>query len=597
MGSQTTIFTTDTYAASAASAVNYNAATVLKVGSGRESFAFWSRSFPLRSTIISAKLRLYLSAAAAAGSKTVTVQRTSAAWSGSTLKWTNKPGVTGATASVVTTVTAVGSMVEIDITTMMQTIADSNGTSWWGVKVSSASAFTFHSANSTNTALRPRVVISWQDRPNKPTTLKPAGGRIVSEGAPVVRCDFTDVSGDTKCAGIQVRTFTSEALAAANSTTPAWDSTELVATSPELDLDAAGYTNPGAGVVVWWIVRVQDGAGLWSLWSAPASFAYRALGTVTLTNPDTSGKIYDATPPVVWTFSGTQAAYLVRVEDVNGVQIGTTGKVVSADTTITLPSGWITTDGATYTVTVEAWDQYQREATPGAPATAVDSQTAVYDYDPTTDEPLTLTAAQQSGGVPSVDLAWTVTAMPDSFTILRGTEVIATGLVPADLLDAGVYRWTDVGAPPKTAHTYGVRNVVNGKASPSKTATVTVTVSAIWIIDPAAELSPVALVSLENEWGMGELSAWHEPIGSTRPVLITQGLRGFEGTVTGALVDVNSLAAGTMRTRLLAMRSRPGRTLRLILADYALTVALSNIWVSPVPAGDIPAGFSFRQIA
>lgn len=600
MGSASPMVTADTYARSAKASTNYGNASTLRLGSGYETYVYFPRPFPMAATIRSATLRVWLGAALSAGTKTITVQRALKTWAESSLKWSNRPGVTGSAVNPTTTATAKNGMVELDVTTLMQSVSDGSASAWFGLRLTSATAITLWSSEASVTAMRPRLVVEWDDQPNPPAKLYPSGGRAVSVPAPVVRCDFTDVSGDTRCAGVQVRLFNIEAAAVAN-TTPTWDSGQTASSNPELNLAAAGWGGAAAGVVWWWLVRVQDGAGLWSGWSLPASFTYRPLPTVTLDQPS-GATISDPTPAIWWT-SAAQSAYQSTIRDAaTGATLWDTGRVTDTDTQIEPPEGIVQTLNQAYIISVSVWDTYAREATPGAPTATTVSRTVTYTTDGTVTAPSALTAVQV-GQTPSVRLNWTLASVPDRFVVRRNGRVIAT-LDPADVsLTSTTYQWTDPAAPGWVSHTYQVSAVVAGKGSVGASAAVQFELTGFWIIDPAGDIAPIPLLGTSVDWAMGEDSAWHSPVGAAGSVLITQALRGMEGSASDDRPAPKLLAGTTadeIAARMLTLRDNPGKLVHIAAHRYAFPAVMAGIQVVAV---DQPAArtwsirFAFREDA
>ena len=185
----------------------------------------------------------------------------------------------------------------------------------------------------------------------------------------MVRFDYTDVSGSTTLDAVQVQVDAADSW-----TSPDWDSGEVTATVPELDLAAAGWSGLADGESTWWRVRVKDAAGLWSDWSDGAQFSRATKGALTLTNPpdlDPSlSYVEDTTPPITWAYTGTQTAWMVVLfEDGQPWQrwLWTSGKVAGTETTVTPPPGVIKRTDRTYWVKVMVWDDALREYTPGDP--------------------------------------------------------------------------------------------------------------------------------------------------------------------------------------------------------------------------------------
>lgn len=273
----------DSFTLERASATNYNASTVLYTrtltGEGCRSYLYFGIPFPKGVTILSAKLRLY-QYAVTVGSATNVVQRIGSSWSVSKVTWATGPAVTGATVSLTKSSPAAKTLWEFDVTALLQTIA--NGATWYGFRViNTASVLTsFFSAQSAIVAMRPSLEITWSDVPLAPTQLYPSNGRAVSTSKPTVQCNFVDLAGDTTMSGINVQVNATDVW-----TSPSFDSGDVATNVPELDLSTTAFAGVGAGSTVYWRVRVKDGAGLWSNWSASASFAYQTQGTLTVNNP------------------------------------------------------------------------------------------------------------------------------------------------------------------------------------------------------------------------------------------------------------------------------------------------------------------------
>lgn len=222
----------DTYASGTATSTNYAGATVLHLRTGdRYAYVFFNRAAPLGARITSAKLRLY-HAASWSGSRTITVERISATWKASRLTWNNKPGVTGTPVTVTDTGGAAGTVIELTVTSMLQTVSD--GSAWYGFRITTDDATDrgIYSAQGLS-AYRPTLEVTWTEAPQQPTDLSPSGNRAVSTSKPVLRFGFTDELGDTTLAAAQVQIDP-----AANWTTPAFDTGEVATSNPELDLAA-----------------------------------------------------------------------------------------------------------------------------------------------------------------------------------------------------------------------------------------------------------------------------------------------------------------------------------------------------------------------
>jgi hypothetical protein len=199
-----------------------------------------------------------------AGSVTLTAQRCSAKWSVNKLTY-NEPatggvGVTGSTASVTVSGVPAGTLCEIDVTSMMQTVA--SGAAWYGLRVSSntTSDVTVHSAQSPTGAMRPVLVVTWSVPLDEPDGLRPAGSRVTSVATPFLAWNFSDDDGDAVLQAVQVQFGSSQALLDAGTAT--FDTGTIPATEPNLDLSLFSnqFTDPSfeaATPVGTWTVNNQ----------------------------------------------------------------------------------------------------------------------------------------------------------------------------------------------------------------------------------------------------------------------------------------------------------------------------------------------------
>ena len=588
----------DTYVSSGNPTARNSTNVSIYVGSGLQTFMLAALGgIPEGATVRSAYLDLYGADALAAASRAVTIARVDGNWSAGTLTYNNRPTAVLAGGVTVTKTAALvkGELWRFDVTAQVQAAIDGADEAWDGWRLTSTSKVRFHSAESATVAYRPTLTVEWEDKQDAPSRLSPAGGRAVSVTRPKVRCDFTDVSGSMACAGIQVQRYATEADALAGSNL-VWDSGQVASTVPELDLSATTFAALTTGQIVWWRVRVQDGAGLWSDWSLPASWTFQPLPTLSITQPSGS-TVTDATPPIWWTASA-QRDYQVRVLDMLGRELGTSGRVTGADTSYTPPAGWITIPGAQYVIEVTVWDAVARELTPGAPIATVASKTVTYSYSGTVVTVAGLTAAQDVP-VPRVALTWTRDEVPDSYTVQRDGVVIAAGLDPADLTTGGTgYAWTDQ-AVGFGVHTYGIVAVVNGAGSQAATVTVTVTGSGAWLLDPDGMIGPLPIEG-DNavQLALTEDSSLAYALGATSPVYILAGLRGYEGPIDGTLWtgDLHDFAAtpADLHARALAHRAQSGTPVWLVYQTKALRGMLHQVDTGPMDSAQTDYYFRAR---
>jgi hypothetical protein len=284
----------DTWVNQNAAAKNYNQKSRLFIRSqasnNKYAWLYFNKPWPAGATIISAKLRLY-SADAWTGSTTLTVQRAAAKWGVNKVNYNNMPGVTGATASVTQSGTNPDELYEIDVTALVQAVA--NGAPWYGFRVSTnrTGDSSFHSAQSPKGNKRPVLIVTWSDAPDQADGLSPAGGRSISIASPILTWEFSDPSGDQNHAQVQVQFGASEALL--NAGTATWDSGQIPSESPQLDLSQLvnlladpGFES-GAAPSGWTITNGTAANGTTTPRSGTRNMAVTATaaGSVTIESP------------------------------------------------------------------------------------------------------------------------------------------------------------------------------------------------------------------------------------------------------------------------------------------------------------------------
>lgn len=590
MTTKTLINATDTFVRSADPSKGFSRVSYLEVSSTSFGYLYFSLPFARGATIVSATLTL-TSYSATAATRTLRVGRVAGRQNYGTMTWLNKAPMTPPYASVTSTTATGGQKWVFDVASQLQAVSD--GASWWGFRVDSTSAtpLRFDSSQSSYAERRPVLVVEWADEPDQPIDLAPDGGLAVSTPKPVLRFTHGDFGGDTTVAAVQVQTSSTAAF-----TSVSWDSGVTPATVPEFDLSTSTF--PGfTSVASWWRVRVQDGAGLWSVWSDAARVRYVERGLVTITQPAGS-TIMDPTPPVSWDFSGVQSAYRIVVSRGDKVRdpVWDSGRRASASQATFVPEG-ILRDDKTYTVTVYVWDDVERASVPGAPAYRQQSVVVWFDDDLATPKPATVTATQR-GQSPLVDIEWTVANQPDAFQVSRN-GVILGQFAPSEVRVSGQnYILTDRTATPLVPNRYEVRSVVAGKRSAAKTTTLTHKVPGVWLTTYA---NIVCLSGQEmGSPTLGERSTVHE-VGE-RAVVITDALRGHEGDWSGELHSnitiAPSVSAKEHRDELMRIRKNPHAP-RLHMGPINIPVALANISVRANPYTELSysASFSYWQIA
>lgn len=563
-------------------------------GSVRYAYLSFARPFPKGVTILSAKLRM-TSRYDETGSRTVTLKKVTAAWTSTKMTWNNKPAVSATDSKALTKGTAPAYTVwEFDVTTHMQAVAD--GAAWYGWRFETSATTLYHQFFSANASVsgrsvKPTLEIVYIEKPSKPTQLSPAGGRVTALSKPILRFDFTDSQGSTTMQAFQVQLNPTNSF-----TAPAFDTGTYLASVPQLDLSTTAYAGLADAATAYWRVRVQDDSGLWSSWSDATSFTRRVKPTLTIVNPP-ANEIDEPTPPIIWSLTGgTQTAWQVIVKNANGDWLHTSGKTTSTDVDYTIPAGVIKWNNISYNLEVRVWDTYGRESTPGDTAWIAAAKDVTYAYDATTD-PVTSLVATLQYPKPVVVLTWARSLAPDSFTVRRDGEVIKAVLEPVDALVTGTtYEYVDYDASPGRAHVYTVEAVVNGKTStPNPTSTITPEAVGIWLMDPTEDIYVQILDADEGTWAMGEEAGIFSPLGGTKSVRVTQALRGYEGSLSGRIVELPD-STGTISEQeddIWKLKSRPGRTYTLALSDISMKVVIGNVVVAPLPTKEVTKKVSF----
>lgn len=594
MGKATTKVAIDTYVNSARPKNNYQEANRLGVkGTEQYAYVYFSRPFPLGASIISAKLKIQTYEMTGTGTRSMKVNRTSSRTTLSKLNFDNKPTVYEANAKTVSKTGALpgGTEWSFDISAMMQQVSD--GAQWYGVRISTpenAQRWIYGS----ETDRGPVLEIEWSDAPSQPDGLVPSGAMAVGTNKPVLRFDYVDITGKDDLEAIQVQISNTASFAS-----PVFDSGEYPTTEPELDLAETEYAGMSTSTNPYWRVRAKDGSGLWSEWSDQAQMRYVPRPTVTIISP--TDKFYDPTQTIKWSLSsGTQSAYQVIVAPANnpGFVLWNSGKVTSKEDSLTLPRGTVRFDNRTYRITVRLWDSTKRVSTPGSPAYGQAGVDSYYDEDATTPGVTSITATANTPK-PSVTLRWEYGSLPDGWLVSRNGEIVAH-LDSEDVpLFGGKYVWTDRVAIPQVENTYTVRPVVNGKAAyGNKSAKVTLKPFGIWLMSGSDEI--VLMGNDSGTWEMGGNFTAHEVLGSSRVAVVTQGLRGYEGDITGLLVSgVIDKSAQEMRDTLMKFKSEAakGKTFRLVVSDMNIPVKIANVVPRPTPEAELTfeASFSFWQ--
>lgn len=583
---------TDTWASSAAPKRSYDGSAILQAEpSKRITYLHFSQPFPQGVRIVAAVLRLRLYARSAATQLEVRpiAQRPFF----SQITWEERPtAVTGpGMAATVSTPGATdgGHELVVDVRSQLQAVSD--GTiRWRGWQVASLSGLVkIYGAESSGYASSwgPVLEVEWSEAPSAPEDLSPAGGLATMTPRPVLSWDHTDVAGDRTLAAVQVQTSPS-----GDWSSPSWDSGVVPTTSPQLDLAQTTFPALASGASIVWRARQRDGAGLWSPWSDDATFRYVSPATgLSITSP-TGEVIGDTTPPVVASLTGgTMTAYQVIVARVSDPKkrLWDTGRRSGSQVSIEVPAGVIRRDDVRYRITVRAWDDQERVSTAGAPAYYSASVDVLIDKDAGV-VPVEWVTATPGDPCPWVDLEWTRDVAADSWIIVRDGVIVATPSLEDTLRADGTYGWRDHSCPARRDVRYVVRPTADGRTGyGNDTVTTRLTVGGKWIT------TPTEWVVLLDRDGHPELDvklaedATATTMVTGRVVVTTLNRRGYEGTVSGDLLDLRGEPEGfpvrsaeEQRDAWRRIRANP-RGARLIVGDINVPVALTEMTAAPLP--------------
>lgn len=526
------------------------------------------------------------------GSITVTAKRIGSNEKIHRLTYATKPGTLAGTAtSGPRSNTTSGTEWVLDISGLMSTVA--SGGVWFGLELSVNGTATkkIHSSESSKASLRPYVVFETSEAPAQPSELSPGGGRAVSVNKPTLRYRFTDVSGDTNLVAHEIQIGSTEAIT--NGGTAEWQSGVLPTTIPELDLADTSYTGLTNGSTRWWRVRAQDGAGLWSPWSAAVPMRRVDFGSVVLNNPGASPNNFVADPtfPVGWATTPpvgeTQRHFAITIR--NALDYAevyySSGKITGTQTSFTipeLPAGTWRLD-RTYNLLLEIWDSVDRQAEGGRKISIEVSRDFTFAVGSTPPAGVTGLTFAKDAASPKVNLTWQIGTPPDWFNVWRNNVLVGSQLIPNDLYVSGTtYTFADLMAPPREDNTWKVEAVVNGAKSAAASVTGQFNPISLWLSEDDGE-NAIILMNPSYDPERGEESAIHTTLASTAPVLVSQAVRGWEGHVTGTLVDgVIPVSAKEMRERFKRLRKQRGATLILHMVDEAFEVFIDQATYKPV---------------
>jgi hypothetical protein len=312
-----------------------------------------------------------------------------------------------------------------------------------------------------------------------------------------------------------------------------------------------------------------------------------AKGTVTITSPGATSD--DTTPPVMWTFSGTQQSWRVLITNAKGQVMADSGQIVGTVQAWTPPKA-VASEGATATVEVRVWDGVDRATTTSDPPYANSLLTFTIQGVGSV-APATSVQAVTDGFSPAVTVTSTRATQPDSWQVWRADGTGAPTLLSGATGLPHPLNYQDWTADMNKPHTYYAVPYINGTGrgqvgGVAPKVTVVPRCTGIWLLDPADPATRAVIWGDDaGDWDASELAVIHQPIAGP-PIRRVAYRPPLSGSVTGELLDVLGTTADNQITALYDFKG-DSRDLRLILGDRNLLVRIGDLLVAALPDSDL----------
>lgn len=590
----------DTYVASTRPNTPYHRAPNLRVAQNLlESYIRLKNPAPRGATVITATVCL-TQATGYTGTRSFTLARSADDVDVNT-KWTGRPGTTGAGATLTKTDSPAGTVWEFPVTAIYQAFVDGTVNRGFKLTAGQAAETRFYGLDATQG--RPFLRLEWGYAPQQPQNLIPSFA-ATSLQRWVQACDYVDRSGADDIQSVQVQIDPDGDWTGANH----WDSGEQAVETPALDLSQAwtgatlnGVATPtypgladGASTKV--RMRVRDNTGIWSAYSKAVTVKRVTKAALNILAPGTApnNKVYEFTPPINWSFGGTQTHYRVVIRKTSDpkTNLHDSGKIKGNANSYTIPAR-VLADETTYTVIVQVWDNVVRERSTGDPVYIEATRDFTVDYDTTPAAPSGLTA-DNAGTRPWVDVTITRSSSPDGWTLQRSDDngatwrAIATDIEPADVqVTSTTWRIRDWTARPGLPYRYRARAHVNGKLTGFAETTITPKSECIWLLDPnRPALTQMPLGGKTFETTSVDNAAVYVIQGALEVVRAVVGLTGLSGTAEKLLIRDRpeyGLTWKQIEDRLYNLKERPTDEFRIVIGDLNIPVALGDIVIQPHP--------------
>lgn len=518
------------------------------------------QKIPAGATVTSATVRFF-GRTDESGSRQLKVQPTSGHVT-SNITWAKKPASSGTTVTVTKASPRANDAWDFDVKTLAQQVVSGTRVDFgWRLWEDASTSNLLRLYGTTAATRKPVLIVDWTTAAAAPDNLHPADG-AVAVAKPTLTFD-----ADPRITALRVQIDP-----AMNATAPGFDSGTVAAAGGLLDLTTTTYAGLASGATTYWRAQQQTGAG-WSDWSDWVAMTMLAKPTLTLLNPP-AGNIDDGTPPVQWSFAGTQTAWRARLLNASGDVIADSGYTPGTDTDWT-PDNGLKRDGQAGTIELLVWDDNERVATPGDPEYVMVTRSVTYVLDATVDPMKTLTASQ-TNGIPDVVLDGTRHEVPDQVVVFRDDVRLGEWNGTDLFTGPSGFHFVDPNPPMGRPVTYRVAPLVNGKtAKGGPTVTIVPFAEGIWLQNIETG-DRVLLHSEDGNQGVPgmsqpETSIVHTPINTIdgQAQVVRRRLARFrpQGTVSGVLMDPDGPQDG--------------------LPDGATCEALMRDWADNGDAGDL----------
>lgn len=557
---------------------------------------------PAGAVITSAKLRS-TPGATSSTSVTINVHKVAQAFDPGSLTWPAQPSVGS---QVATQTHAFNTAWEWDVTTHVSAVL--SGEQWFGWRLSSSASTALGLwLYGPDTPYAISLDIEYEPAPQKPTNLWPDANSLVTAAKPILNWTTPGASN-----GAQQFQFQVQVDDASDFATPTYDSGTQSGTSSQFDLGGTAMTALTNGQSRYWRVRVRNQANVWGPWSDAAQWTYRLMSAVTVTAPATTTN--DPTPLVTWTYSGTQVAKQVIVQQASAVPGGAyetvhdSGILYNATLSYQLPSGVVLYELRAYRIIVRVWDSASPVVSlTGAPSWREATKDFQWDASGVTPAVDVVVVGQEP--FPHRIVTWQYTAAaPSQFLVYRTRNGVRQHMVTinyavSDAADARPqwHAWTDRLVPGRAEVTYEVVAYTPGVGTSENNPTETLTVrnKVPWIISSIDYSRYFCLVNADINPGLSEVSELVLPA-QGKPYLTIQQLQGFMGSASG-LISSETFPGETaedMKNDLLWIRENP----RVLFTwqDQAIECYIYGVAFVPIGVAngetDYAVSFNFVEV-